>query len=756
MQTNIYKRIWYSEIDSIKKIVKIALLLAIGYSHLAFAATGWQQDANGQWQYIENDKKVTNCWIQDYNGNWRYVNGTGVMAVNGWINYENERYYVNEEGVCLENQWFSITSTPNQPHVKASTTWYYAGEGGIVYRDGWFFIDGNEYYFNSSGISIRDVVFTIGNEKYYVDKLTGKKNNGWFSVEWTDSNSNSHTTWYYANPDGTLNCDGWKEINGEYYYFYTGANSPRKAWLNLEDKRYYLNEMGIRQDSGWFSITNVNGNGQEYINWYYAESDGNIARGGFKQMDGKYYYFDANGLSYRERWYISPDKKRYYLDKNGVLQNNGWFKITITNNATGVITENWYYADNDGIVLVDGIHEIDGAAYYFDTNGLMYKNRWITGKNGKRQYVGENGIMPREAWFTISGTRTNGEEYTNWYYANQSGYILKDGWHTIDGKEYYMDAGGVMYTGWFTINDDEPYYCDDTGARVYGWQKLKIPESWGDDNEVVANYIGKYGDKAYFYFEPTGGRKKYSRSGTYSEITVDGLKYCVDTKGIIQKGWVKRKGTSPAIKGYRYYMPEASGSYVEGQRVENQWVKMTGPEDLDGPIEETWYYFNTEGEPLCASGNTFLVRTIDGKRYAFDKYGRTLYGFLEIEGDIYYFGTENNRSISTGRCMIDDGLDKGKSEYYFDSKGKGVTGIKEGRFYYKGRMQKADSTIKYEVFEVEDNVFRLIDSSGKVVKGKKVKDGSGGEWEVSGDGTITKHASTYVAEVVEPEADDWE
>lgn len=741
------------------KIWNVAILssmIMIGAAQLTFADTGWQQDTQGNWQYVENDKKATNRWIQDDSGNWRFVGGNGLMVVNNWVSFENERYFVNEEGLRLENQWFFITSNPKQPHIKVTTTWYYAGEGGKVYRNGWFYVDGAEFYFGPGGNVVKDAVITVDNQKYYIDGTVGKKHDGWFGVERIDAKGNPYTTWYYANADGTLYFDGWKEIEGQFYYFNAGANSPRKAWLNLEDKRYYLDENGIRQDSGWFSITGVNGNGQEFINWYYAESDGNVAHGGFKGMDGKHYYFDASGLSYRKRWYVAPDKKRYYLNEDGILQNNGWFKITTTNATTGIITENWYYADDDGAVLTDGLHEINGKTYYFDTGGLMYRDRWLSSKNGKRQYIGKDGVMPMESWFSISGVKTNGEEYTNWYYANQNGYILKDGWHTIDGKEYYMNASGVMYTGWFTSNDNEPYYCDETGARVYGWQKLKIPESWSDDNEAVSTYIGKYGDEAYFYFEPNGGRKKYSKSGTYSEITVDGLKYCVDTKGIVQKGWIKKKGVSPAIKGYRYYMPEASDSYVEGQRVEEQWVKMAGPEDLDGPIEETWYYFNSEGEPVCASGNTPLVRTINGKRYAFDKYGRALYGFLEINGDIYYFGTENSRYISTGRCMIDDGLDKGKSEYYFDSKGKGVTGIKDGRFYYKGRLQKADSATKYEVFEIEENVFRLIDSSGKVVKGKKVKDGSGGEWVVSGDGTITKYASTYVAEVVEPEADDWE
>lgn len=746
----------YMKKKNIWIIVFLSLMLIMAYTQNVFAFDGWQQDSQGNWQYMENDKKITNRWIQDNGGNWRFVGGNGFMVVNNWVSYEDERYYVNEEGLRLENQWISITSTPNQPHIKESITWYYAGEEGKIYRNGWFFVNGFEYYFFPGGNATLDNIITVDDKKYYIDRATGKKNSGWFSVERLDARGNSYSTWYYANTDGTLYYDGWKKIDDKFYYFYAGANSPRNAWLVLEDKRYYLNGEGDREDSGWFSISAVNGSGQEYTYWYYAESDGNIARGGFKKIDDKSFYFDANGLSYRKRWYIDAEKNRYYFGENGVLQDTGWFKISTTNVNTGVITENWYYANSDGSALLDGIHEIGGKAYYFDTNGLLYKDRWLIGKNGKRQYTGKDGVMPMESWFSISGVRTNGEEYTDWYYANQNGYILKDGWHTIDGKEYYMNASGVMYTGWFTINDDEPYYCDETGARVYGWQKLKIPESWSDDNEVVSTYIGKYGEEAYFYFEPTGGKKKYSKSGTYSEITVDGLKYCVDSKGIIQKGWIKKKGTSPTIKGYRYYMPKSSGSYVEGQRVENQWIKMTGPEDLDGPIEETWYYLNSEGEPVCASGNTFLIRTINNKRYAFDRYGRALYGFLEIEGDIYYFGTESDRSLYTGRCMIDDGLDNGKSEYYFDSKGKGVTGIKNGRFYFKGKLQKADSSTKYEVFEIEDNVFRLVDSSGKVVKGKKVKDGSGGEWIVSGDGTITKYASTYVADVMEPEADDWE
>lgn len=56
-----------------------------------------------------------------------------------------------------------------------------------------------------------------------------------------------------------------------------------------------------------------------------------------------------------------------------------------------------------------------------------------------------------------------------------------------------------MVTGW-NGNDDESnlYYCGEDGARVYGWQWLKIPDGWSDDNEAVSKYISNYGEYAFF------------------------------------------------------------------------------------------------------------------------------------------------------------------------------------------------------------------------------------------------------------------
>ena len=73
------------------KVMILSFLIITGTAQLASAATGWQQDTQGNWTYLEHDKKVTNRWIQDDSGNWRFVGSIGLMAVNNWVNFENER-----------------------------------------------------------------------------------------------------------------------------------------------------------------------------------------------------------------------------------------------------------------------------------------------------------------------------------------------------------------------------------------------------------------------------------------------------------------------------------------------------------------------------------------------------------------------------------------------------------------------------------------------------------------------------------------
>ena len=520
----------------ILKYLPVTAVFLLAAPFAAQAATGWQQDGNQNWTYVEDDKKLTNQWVPWSDGTLRYAGGNGLIVTDNWVTYEGSRYRVKEDGTRYENAWFSVTSTPTLPSSSASTLWYYAG------------------------------------------------------------------------PDGRIYTNGWYEIGGQQYYFYQGGNSPRKAFFNLEDKRYYVDENGARPAPGWFSVSGTDSRGNAYTNWYYVQADGSLLR--------------------------------------------------------------------------DGWHEVDGKTCYFDANGYNYRNRWITLENGNRRYLGED------------------------------------------------------------------------GARVTGWQYLEIPDNWSDD-EDVEDYINEHGTTyAWFYFS-RNGKKKYS-SGGKREMNVDGVTYCFDDDGIMHYGWVKLSSTTPEMEGYRYfYEPKSENdqTYILGEKVESAWLNIVGPSDLGGSGVEAWFYLDTSGKPVCGKENDYEVEKIHDDYYVFDMYGEAQYGLIEVDGDFYYCGTEaGDRKCVTGKTSLSDGIDSGTSEYYFDTKGKGITGIKDGSFYYQGKLQKADRTARYEMFDIPGTGRRLVNSSGEIVKGRKVTDGNDQKWEVSSGGAIRVYGSDETAEIVAPEA----
>lgn len=745
-----------------KKIVPIIICTAAFMTIpciSAFAMDGWQQDAAQEWIYKENDRKLVNQWIPWVDGTLRYVGGNGQIIKNNWVNSGDGRYRLKEDGTRYENQWFSTTSNPALPSSKPVTNWYYAGADGKILRNGWYELGGKYYYFYEWGNSPRKMFFNLEDKRYYVDEEGARKEPGWFSIDNVNSKGQPYTNWYYVTEDGSVLRDGWHDLEGMTCYFDTYGTSYRSRWFNLGDDRYYVDGNGARQ-SGWFSISGTGSNGQEYTNWYHADSNGVLWRNGWREMDGNWYYFDVNGLNYRKRWYKDGNGDRYYLDGNGILQDDGWFKLESTNSSTGVITENWYYASESGAVFKGGFRELEGKRYYFDANGLNYRKRWLTEESGKKRYIGDEGYLYQDQWFVISGLDSRNSDYNNWYYAGKDGYVRMDGWFKIDGQHYCFNTSGVMRTGWLTetADDDDDeysyYYCGEDGARVTGWQWLEIPEGWMDNSDV-ADYVQDHGQYAYFYFSKSSGNKKRSSSGK-KEVKVDGVTYCFDEKGIMYPGWVKLTSTTPEIKGYRYfYQPESEQdkTFIQGERAEGTWLKIDGPADLNSSGQKEWYYFDQSGKPKCGNENSYAVEKIRDSYYVFDMYGAAQYGLIEVNGDFYYCGgPDGNRKCITGKTMLNDGIGAARSQYYFDLKGKGITGIKDGAFYYKGRLQKADSSARYEVFDIPGEGKRLVNSSGKIMKNTKVTDGNDQKWVLGSGGKILTYGSDEVAEILAPEA----
>ena len=111
----------------------------------------------------------------------------------------------------------------------------------------------------------------------------------------------------------------------------------------------------------------------------------------------------------------------------------------------------------------------------------------------------------------------------------------------------------------------------------------------------------------------------------------------------------------------------------------NQWVAIDNEDaGQDDEPEHYWYYFQANGKALKqGDGSTLSLKTVNGKKYAFDDEGKMLYGWVaensaeridDTDGDAfkegdYYFGGEDDGAMTTGWLLMDITYDEATSDY---------------------------------------------------------------------------------------------
>lgn len=181
----------------------------------------------------------------------------------------------------------------------------------------------------------------------------------------------------------------------------------------------------------------------------------------------------------------------------------------------------------------------------------------------------------------------------------------------------------------------------------------------------------------------------------------------------------------------------------DGAMVKNAWEYLT---DDDG--EARWFYFGSDGKAYRSKSSTVgTLKTINGKKYAFDEDGRMLYGWIEkdnldvsddSDSDIwktatYYFGDEQDGAATIGWRQIavddDDNEDNsfdGTYWFYFDQNGKKVTNAKKkiGGVTYSFNTSDGHMLTGWAATDsnaaVEGNDIKHMDDSGSMAKNKWV------------------------------------
>lgn len=104
------------------------------------------------------------------------------------------------------------------------------------------------------------------------------------------------------------------------------AGTGRGSWYRQDGRRYYKDEEGKTVKNGWKYIDGV---------WYYFEKDGSAASG-WREIGGSWYYMDSSGRM--QTGWLQQEGNRYFLGMTGAMA-VGWQRLT---------PGSWYYFYEDG------------------------------------------------------------------------------------------------------------------------------------------------------------------------------------------------------------------------------------------------------------------------------------------------------------------------------------------------------------------------------------------------------------------------
>lgn len=422
----------------------------------------------------------------------------------------------------------------------------------------------------------------------------------------------------------------------------------------------------------------------------------------------------------------------------------------------------WVYYNSSGSRVTNAWRQgADGYWRYLNSSGVMAVDSWVDNDD---YYVDASGIMISGKWLQV--TNTNTDKGYDYYYFNQNGKNVKNKWEQIDNKWYHFGDAGAMETGWLL---DNMYYCDPNGVMLTGWQKLDPPDEYASTKDHLGPFETASDDMCWYYFTTSGKKVVPDENSNYDNIKqkkINGVYYCLRDDGAMQVGWVCVTGDdSDTIEDYRYV--DNNGQVRVG------WYSVEPPEDLMSNYEHDveWFYFNNRGVPKVgpakgAAKTSDLVK-INGNTYLFDDAGVPVYGLQKVytnsdesEYTAYYFGNRQQSSMLKGKFNIDD---SGTSRaYYFSSTGKGYTGVYDNYLYYMGKLQKASSGSKYEVFTIYTSNGNpknyVINTSGHIAKNTTVKDNDGVKYKTNSGGVLVKEdgedpdGGVYLS----PEEPDWD
>ena len=340
----------------------------------------------------------------------------------------------------------------------------------------------------------------------------------------------------------------------------------KESSVEENSKSEVLPKVDVQEDKpkkeGWY---------QENHHWRFYQDDKPALN--WKQIQGKWYYFDQDGNRLHSTVY-----KGYAFDQDGVMTENSWTKLD----------NQWYYADSSGRLAQNTWKKINGSWYYFDQTGIMLSNTSIDG-----YFLGQSGAMVSQGWQEVNQV---------WYYVLPSGKISQDKWEKIKGTWYYFDKEGRM----LSETTFKGYLFKKSGALAENnWVKIK--DTWfyaSDSGRYVQDKWQKI-QGSWYSFTHDGGMLADKWQGSY---------YLKTSGAMAEKEWIFDK----TYKSWFYL--KANGHYANQEWIGAYYLKSGGymakSEWIDDSQDKGRYYLDENGRYVTG------IHKISGKDHLFQKDGK--------------------------------------------------------------------------------------------------------------------------------------
>ena len=403
----------------------------------------WVKTDKG-WSWAGADGRFIEGWFTDPDGKTWYLtrdfrSGAPVIAKSAPV--DGKLYFFDTSTGLLRNSWV------NMGHgVEA---WYWAGPDGAAIS-GWFKTpDGKTWYADPEDYN-RVVMggIDINGKYYFFDHSNGLVTHGWIG--------NDNDGWAWIETVGSV-YSGWKHMpNGKWFYFDENGEFPllKQGVFTISSGSYYVDVNNGMTSNDWVQLPNGG--------WAWAQSSGAFASGWYTTPNGKTWYFDPSDPQHPAMiGETEINGQSYYFDSGYGLLKNGWIHRADGSwswaNSDGSLYSGWKHMPNGKWFYFDtkdskhrmlvGVVQTSSGTYYIDESAGMTANNWVQLPEGGWAWAQSSGAFA-SGWYTTPNGKT-------WYFDSaKPSHPAYTGEHTIDGKDYYFDAGyGLARNQWITRSD---------------------------------------------------------------------------------------------------------------------------------------------------------------------------------------------------------------------------------------------------------------------------------------------------------------